>query len=47
MAALKVTIPENSQNIEGVARLKAPLDKVFQAYTTPHSLRSGGAEAIR
>ena len=32
MATLKVTIPENSQNIEGVATLKAPLDKVFQAY---------------
>ena len=33
MATLKVTIPENSQNISGVVRLKAPIDKVFEAYT--------------
>ena len=33
MATLKVTIPKNSQNVEGVATLKAPIDKVFHAYT--------------
>ena len=33
MATLKVTIPENSQNIDGVATIRAPLDKVFAAYT--------------
>lgn len=35
MATLKVTIPENSQNIEGVATLHAPLEKVFEAYVDP------------
>jgi uncharacterized protein YndB with AHSA1/START domain len=32
MATLKVTIPENSQNIEGVVAIRAPLAKVFAAY---------------
>jgi uncharacterized protein YndB with AHSA1/START domain len=35
MATLKVTIPENSQNIEGVATIAAPLEKVFEAHTDP------------
>jgi len=35
MATLKVKIPENTQNIEGVATIKAPLAKVFGAYTDP------------
>lgn len=33
MAKLEVTIPENSQNVLGVATLNAPLEKVFRAYT--------------
>lgn len=33
MADLKVTIPENSQNIVGLVTIKAPLAKVFEAYT--------------
>ena len=33
MATLKVTIPENSQNILGTAIIQAPLEKVFRAYT--------------
>jgi uncharacterized protein YndB with AHSA1/START domain len=33
MAHLKVTIPEHSQNILGTVTLKAPLAKVFEAYT--------------
>jgi uncharacterized protein YndB with AHSA1/START domain len=32
MAHLAVTIPENSQNILGIATLNAPLAKVFEAY---------------
>lgn len=32
MANLKVTIPENSQNIIGVVTINAPLEKVFAAY---------------
>ena len=35
MAKLKVTIPDNSQNIGGVVTLKAPRAKVFEAYTDP------------
>jgi uncharacterized protein YndB with AHSA1/START domain len=35
MATLKVKSPENSQNIEGVATIRAPLAKVFRAYTDP------------
>jgi uncharacterized protein YndB with AHSA1/START domain len=35
MAELKVTIPENSQNIAGVVTLHAPLEKVFEAYRDP------------
>jgi uncharacterized protein YndB with AHSA1/START domain len=35
MATLKVTIPENSQNIEGVATLRAPLERVFEAFVDP------------
>ena len=35
MATLKVKIPENSQNIEGVATIRAPLAKVFGAYKDP------------
>jgi uncharacterized protein YndB with AHSA1/START domain len=33
MAHLKVTIPENSQNILGTVTINAPLEKVFEAYT--------------
>jgi uncharacterized protein YndB with AHSA1/START domain len=33
MANLKVTIPENSQNILGTVTINAPLEKVFEAYT--------------
>lgn len=33
MADLKVTIPRNSQNIEGMVTIKAPLDRVFEAHT--------------
>jgi uncharacterized protein YndB with AHSA1/START domain len=33
MAKLTVKIPENSQNIEGVARINAPIEKVYEAYT--------------
>lgn len=33
MADLKVTVPENSQNILGIATINAPLEKVFAAYT--------------
>lgn len=33
MANLKVTIPDNSQNILGTVTINAPLDKVFEAYT--------------
>lgn len=33
MAHLKVTIPENSQNILGIVTIKAPLEQVFAAYT--------------
>lgn len=32
MADLKVTIPENSQNILGTVTIDAPLEKVFEAY---------------
>jgi hypothetical protein len=35
MASLRVEIPENSQNIEGVATIKAPLAKVFGACKDP------------
>jgi uncharacterized protein YndB with AHSA1/START domain len=34
VAKLTVTIPEQSQNIQGVAVIKAPLEKVFEAHTT-------------
>ena len=33
MAHLKVTVPENSQNILGTVIINAPLEKVFEAYT--------------
>jgi uncharacterized protein YndB with AHSA1/START domain len=33
MAVLKVSAPENSQNIVGIVTIRAPLDKVFEAYT--------------
>ena len=33
MADLKIQIPKNSQNIEGVVTIGAPLKKVFAAYT--------------
>ncbi|MGB3296335.1 MAG: SRPBCC domain-containing protein [Phormidesmis sp.] len=33
MANLKVTVPENSQNILGTVTINAPLAKVFEAYT--------------
>jgi uncharacterized protein YndB with AHSA1/START domain len=33
MADLKVTIPEDSQNIVGLVTIKAPLARVFEAYT--------------
>ena len=33
MANLKVTVPENSQNILGTVTISAPLEKVFEAYT--------------
>ena len=32
MAELEVTIPKNSQNIAGVVRIRAPLERVFEAY---------------
>ena len=35
MAILEVTVPESSQNIIGVARIKAPRERVFEAYTNP------------
>ena len=34
MAELEIEVPENSQNIVGVVTIKAPLEKVFEAYTT-------------
>lgn len=33
MATLTVTVPDNSQNIQGVAVIKAPLERVFEAHT--------------
>jgi uncharacterized protein YndB with AHSA1/START domain len=33
MANLKVTVPENSQNILGVVTINAPLAKVFEAHS--------------
>ena len=33
MADLKVKVPANTQNIEGVVTIRAPLEKVFAAYT--------------
>ena len=33
MADLNVSVPESSQNIVGVAAIKAPLERVFEAYT--------------
>jgi uncharacterized protein YndB with AHSA1/START domain len=33
MALLKVTVPENSQNILGTVTINASLEKVFEAYT--------------
>lgn len=33
MATLKVEVPENSQNLVGVSTIKAPIAKVFEAYT--------------
>jgi uncharacterized protein YndB with AHSA1/START domain len=33
MAKLTVKVPEKSQNIEGIITIKAPLEKVFKAYT--------------
>ncbi|WP_158516725.1 hypothetical protein [Scytonema hofmannii] len=38
MAHLKVTVPENSQNILGIVTINAPLEKVFEAYTIIGSL---------
>lgn len=35
MATLKVTVPQNSQNIEGIVRIEAPLAKVFAAHVDP------------
>jgi uncharacterized protein YndB with AHSA1/START domain len=35
MAELKVTIPENSQNIAGVVTIHAPIERVFEAYRDP------------
>lgn len=32
MAKLNVTVPESSQNIEGVATIRAPLERVFEAH---------------
>ncbi|URD53501.1 SRPBCC domain-containing protein [Chroococcidiopsis sp. CCNUC1] len=32
MAVLKVTVPENSQNILGIVTIDASLEKVFEAY---------------
>jgi uncharacterized protein YndB with AHSA1/START domain len=32
MAQLKVSVPENSQNILGTVTINAPLEKVFEAY---------------
>ena len=32
MATLTLTVPEQSQNIQGVAVIKAPLEKVFDAH---------------
>lgn len=33
MATLTVTVPDNSQNIEYTATIKAPIEKVFEAHT--------------
>jgi uncharacterized protein YndB with AHSA1/START domain len=33
VAELTLTVPEQSQNIQGVAVIKAPLEKVFEAHT--------------
>jgi uncharacterized protein YndB with AHSA1/START domain len=33
VAKLTLTVPEQSQNIQGVAVIKAPLEKVFEAHT--------------
>jgi uncharacterized protein YndB with AHSA1/START domain len=35
MATIKVTVTEISQNLEGLATIRAPLAKVFGAYTDP------------
>jgi uncharacterized protein YndB with AHSA1/START domain len=35
MATLKVTVPEATQNIIGIATIHAPLARVFQAYVDP------------
>lgn len=35
MATLKVTVPERTQNIVGIATIQAPLERVFRAYTDP------------
>ncbi|MGW8368772.1 MAG: SRPBCC domain-containing protein [Gammaproteobacteria bacterium] len=35
MADLKVTVPEESQNILGVATISAPLENVFRAHVDP------------
>lgn len=39
MATLTVTVPEQSQNIEGVIRLNAPLEKVFEAHINSDLLK--------
>lgn len=33
MATLKITVPKDSQNVAGVVRIQAPLEKVFRAHT--------------
>lgn len=35
MATLKVTVPEDSQNVEGLVTIAAPLDRVFAAHVDP------------
>ena len=39
MATLKVTVPQDSQNVAGVVTITAPLEKVFHAYTDPDLFR--------
>jgi uncharacterized protein YndB with AHSA1/START domain len=35
MAELKITVPDDAQNIVGLATIRAPLEKVFRAHVEP------------